>query len=309
MTLWENWVRYPQSLWLRKALFRVHRWTGIGAGLYILVMSSSGSAIVYRDELTLALSAPVIVASQGTRMPLDELKQAARRRHPEYKLTKVYEGTNPNQAVEITFERGGKSMDRLFNPYTGADLGNRLRIGFRLLLGLVDLHDNLLSGETGRLVNGIGGLCLTVLALTGSVIWWPGIRNWRRSLSLDWKAGSKRFLWTLHSVLGFWLFLFVLLWGVSGTYLCFPGAFSKTLNFFHPLGPGSHVIRAGDVGLFWLSRLHFGRFAGGFVKALWAFIGLVPATLFVTGALTWWNRVLRNRLRRWARNPKPSEAP
>ena len=57
MTLWENWVRHPQSLWGRKALFRIHRWTGIGAGLYILMMSSSGSLIVYRDELTLAFYA------------------------------------------------------------------------------------------------------------------------------------------------------------------------------------------------------------------------------------------------------------
>ena len=74
-------------------------------------------------------------------------------------------------------------------------------------------------------------------------------------------------------------------------------------NFFEPLAPASHVIRAGDVGLFWLSRLHFGRFGGGFVKAVWVVVGLVPATMFVTGALMWWNRVLRHRLRQWKRNP------
>jgi uncharacterized iron-regulated membrane protein len=302
MRLWGNWVRYPQSLWLRKSVFRIHRWTGIGAGLYILLMSSSGSLIVYRDELTLAFSrAPVIVANRGPRMTLNELRQAAQRQYPEYKLTNVYQRTNPKQAVEITFERAGKRVERLFDPYTGADLGNHLRTGFRALVWLLDLHDNLLSGQTGRLVNGIGGLCLTVLALTGSVIWWPGIQNWRRSLTIDRKAGSKRFLWTLHSVLGFWFFLFVLLWGVSGIYLCFPRAFNVAVNFFNPLAPGSHVIRGGDVGLYWLSRLHFGRFAGGFVKAVWVVVGLVPATLFLTGVLMWWNRVVRNRLRQWRR--------
>ena len=236
MRLWRKWARYPQSLRGRKALFRIHRWTGIGAGLYILLMSLSGSLIVFRDELTFAFSrAPVIVASQGPRMTLDELRQAAQRTHPEYKLTKVYEGANPKQAVEISFERGGKPMERLFDPYTGADLGNRLRIGFRVLLWLVDLHDNLLSGPIGRLANGIGGLCLTVLALTGSVIWWPGIQNWRRSLTIGQNAESKRFPWTLHSVLGFWFFLFVLLWGFSGIYLCFPTVFNMALNFFEPL--------------------------------------------------------------------------
>src|SRR5665213_617580 len=35
---------------------------------------------------------------------------------------------------------------------------------------LVDLHSNLLLGSTGRLVNGIGGLCLTLLCLTGAII-------------------------------------------------------------------------------------------------------------------------------------------
>ena len=83
MRLWEDWVRHPQSLWLRKSVFQIHRWTGIGAGLYILLMSSSGSLIVYRDELTLAFSrAPVIVTSQGPRMTLDELRQAAQRHLP-----------------------------------------------------------------------------------------------------------------------------------------------------------------------------------------------------------------------------------
>jgi len=80
-----------------------------------------------------------------------------------------------------------------------------------------------------------------------------------------------------------------------------------TLNFFDPLPPATHVIWEGDVGLFWLSRLHFGRFAGAFVKAVWVAAGLIPATLFITGALMWWNRVLRNRLSRWKRIPPPSD--
>ena len=46
---------------------------------------------------------------------------------------------------------------------------------------LVDLHDNLLSAERGRFVNGVGAICMTLLCLTGAVVWWPGINHWRRS--------------------------------------------------------------------------------------------------------------------------------
>ena len=54
-------------------------------------------------------------------------------------------------------------------------------------------------------------------------------------------------------------------------------------------------VRAGDIALYWLAQLHFGRFSGGYVKALWVVMGLVPAILFVTGAVMWWNRVLRKK--------------
>jgi uncharacterized iron-regulated membrane protein len=49
----------------------------------------------------------------------------------------------------------------------------------------------------------------------------------------------------------------------------------------------------GDALLSLMGPLHFGNFGGPFVKILWALLGLTPPLLFVTGALMWWNRVLR----------------
>ena len=46
-----NWFRHPQGVWVRKALFQVHLWTGLGVGLYIVVISVTGSVLVYRSEL------------------------------------------------------------------------------------------------------------------------------------------------------------------------------------------------------------------------------------------------------------------
>jgi uncharacterized iron-regulated membrane protein len=54
--------------------------------------------------------------------------------------------------------------------------------------------------------------------------------------------------------------------------------------------------RPGDVVLMWLTRLHFGRWRDAPVlKAVWAFVGLVPLMMLVTGVIMWWNRVLRKR--------------
>jgi uncharacterized iron-regulated membrane protein len=295
MTFVERWVRQPQGLWVRKALFQVHLWTGIGVGLYVLLISVSGSVLVYRVELFRAFSKPTIVVPSGDRLTPEDLKQAAERAYPGYRVADVWQSRNLNQAAEITLERGKGKRLRLFHPYTGEDLGNKLGAGYRVTQWLLDLHDNLLYGDNGRLVNGAGGMFVIVLCLTGVVIWWPGIKNWRRSLTIEWKANWKRLNWDLHSAVGFWTIAFVFLWGISGVYLAFARQLAPFVDYFDPINELQPAkLRRIDTMLASLSRLHFGRAYGRPVKVLWAVLGLVPLFLFVTGALMWWNRVLRH---------------
>jgi uncharacterized iron-regulated membrane protein len=301
MSAWEKWKRRPQNIWLRKAIFQVHLWTGIGLGLYVLLMSVSGSALIFRRELTRSLARePRVAPGPGPRMSEDELKRVAGRAYPDFTVTGVSLRKNPDQAAEIRLERRGKKLQRLFNPYTGADLGDSLRFGFRFVLWLVDLHDNLLAAQTGRLINAAGGIFTLLLGMTGAVIWWPGIDTWRRSVSFRWKTNPKGFNWTLHSALGFWSFAFFFMWAISGIYLSIPSAFSAAVDFLEPLNPTGRSLRFGDQFLYWLAQAHFGRFAGVWVKIVWTVVGLTPAVLFVTGAFMWWQRVLNPWLRRKA---------
>ena len=180
-----------------------------------------------------------------------------------------------------------------FDPYTGEDLGNALPLGWRVTTWLLDLHDNLLAGDTGRSVNGIGAVLLTLLTLTGACIWWPGIQSWRRSLTIDRQANWRRFNWTLHSAFGFWTLVFIFMWGVTGIYLSFPEPFMALVDYLEPFDETNFDLRVRDTVLYWFAYLHFGRFAGWPTKLLWALIGLVPPVMFITGALMWWNRVVR----------------
>ena len=61
MSTWQQWVQRPESLWLRKRIFYIHLWVGAGVGLYIVLMSVTGSLIVYRNELGRITSAVPIV--------------------------------------------------------------------------------------------------------------------------------------------------------------------------------------------------------------------------------------------------------
>jgi len=236
MAFWQQWLRRPQGVWLRKALFQIHLWTGIGLGLYVVFISVSGSAIVFRNEIYKALDqGPRRVSVEPTRLTQDQLRDIAHRDYPGYAITFLFEPKRPDQATEIWLEKGGSKQQRLFNPYNGADLGRSVPWGITTIAWFSDLHTNLLSGPKGRIVNGIGSIFITLLCVTGAILWWPGISKWRFSLFFNPKANWKRLNWELHSVIGFWTFALVFMWAFTGIYLVFPDPFQRVVNHYAPL--------------------------------------------------------------------------
>ena len=314
MNIVTGWLRQPQRVWLRRAIFQIHLWTGLAIGLYVVVLSLSGSVLVYRAEISQFVASPRATLNQkATPMTVEQLRAVAERAHPGWTVTEVHEGRYqapagggrggvrrpPDPTASIALERDGQKKERLFDPYTGADLGDYITRGELWLLWLVRLHDDLLlQRPDGPWWNGLLSLVFTLIVFTGAIVWWPGVSRWKRSLGIKVTAGWRRVNWDLHSALGFWLFLFLLMWGISGWYLGMPEPLTDLMErLSDPDGP--YGERPGDIALQWLPRLHFGRWRnpgwGTWLQALWAVVGLVPAIMFVTGLIMWWNRVVRKR--------------
>jgi len=308
-TVWQRWVRQPQKLWFRRALFQAHLWSGIALGLYILMMSVTGSVLVYSNELYRAATPePIISKGTGPRLTDDQLAEDDRRLYPAYGVLRITRARNLDQAVDILLARGDEIKRRQFDPRSGSDLGDSVPTAIWLISKLIDLHDNLVAGPAGRKVNGLGALAVLVVAMTGLAIWWPGVKTWRRSLTLHRGVGWKRFVWHFHSMAGFWSLGFILVFGVSGAYLSFPQPFQDFADWLQPPTAANAGLRVVDRVTYWLAFLHFGRINGIGIpcrgpgicdqttKAIWAVFGFAPAVMFVTGAIMWWHRVLRPRL-------------
>lgn len=306
----QGWVRHPQRTLLRKALFQVHLWSGIALGMYIFFISVTGSVLVYRNEL-LVMTTPAPLVSTATTPLLDDsaLKKAAMSAHPGFRIVRLLHPPDANRAVEVWLENDHSQIRRLIDPRTGADRGSAEALGMALVFGLMAIHDNLLAGPSGRLVNGFAALAVLLVAVTGLVIWWPGSHRWQRSLVLRRGVGWKRFTWDLHSMMGFWSAAFILVFAASGAYLCFPETVHALADCLQPMTADNAGQRLVDKVLYWLAFLHFGRINGiglpcdgpglcdQSVKAVWALFGLAPAAMFVTGATLWWQRVVKRWLK------------
>ena len=212
MSAWQQWVHRPQNTSLYRIFFQIHFLVGAVIGIYVMLMSLTGSLIVFRNELS-----------------------------------------------------------------------NRVSVEW-----VVNLHENLLAGQVGRIANGIGAALLTVLCLTGAIIWWPGIKNWHRSLTINWRANLGRISWDVHSALGFWCYIFIFIWAISGVYFAFPQLFNAFFHYFDPQDKFSDPVLAA------LSDLHFGRF-NLITEVLWSVVGLVPAILAGTGVFVCCRRIMFNK--------------
>lgn len=311
-TAWQRWLRRPQKLPLRRILYQLHMWSGIGLGLYILFISVTGSVLVYRNELMVAAT-PELYISTSTQPPLgdEELRVKALAAYPGHTLSRLHRTADPDRAVVIWLRQGDTQRERLFDPRTGADVGPAVATGVRAVTKLIELHESFLAGSTGRMVNGFGALAVMVILLTGLIIWWPGVARWRRSLRLRRGVGWKRLVWDTHSMIGIWCVGFMGVLALSGAYLCFPDTFHGLADRLQPVTDENAGLRLVDGLLYWLAFLHFGRINGigipcdgpglcdQSVKAAWALFGLAPAAMIATGATLWWNR---ERRRWWRRN-------
>ena len=277
----------------RHLLARIHTWIALGLGLYIVVLSVSGSAVVFRRELTQWLVPRTVESTEGVRLTGDTLAQALAVAYAGHAVVEVREPPRQNRPVFVSLERDGRRVDRLFDPYAVKDLGETFPPVLRAVEWLVDLHDNLLAGQTGRLLNGVGGALFMVLILTGVWLWWPGVRHVVRSLKVGKPQASRRFTLQLHSVLGICSFALLFVWAITAIYFAFPEPFEGTVDYFDD--DPSDLERPGDWVIPEVISWHFGRFGGLGVRFLWLALGLVPAILFVTGFVLWWTRPSRRR--------------
>ncbi|MEO8255750.1 MAG: PepSY-associated TM helix domain-containing protein [Acidobacteriota bacterium] len=219
----------PQSVLARRVLFQVHLWVGVLAGLYIFLVCVTGAALVFRIDMQRAIY-PDLFTPQVPGPPVNavDVMETVAREYPGERVSGVDAPTTARPTYLAYAGSGNRFRTLLLDPVSAELLGELSDQSF--LRTLQDLHFDLLAGRTGRLVNGIGAIVMLAMSATGLVVWWPGRSRWRRAFSVDFRRQWKRVTWDLHSAVGIWTVLLVMMWAVTGIYFAFPGAFRAAVN-------------------------------------------------------------------------------
>lgn len=236
MNLVRQFIRRPQQVWLRWLNFQVHLWAGLILALYLIVIGLTGSILVFRPELErLSHRSPW----QDIREPRQPAEIATVVRnieaaYPGQRITTVFAPSDdrPFFSIDVFGRRGRTTV--VADPLHGAALGE-LHEYVSWLAFVQNLHITLLVGPRGRMFNGIGGAFLLLLNVTGMVIWWPGIRSWRRALVVDFRRTWRRINFDLHRALGFWTLSIVSFWAISAIYFGWPAQTFALVNRMSPV--------------------------------------------------------------------------
>lgn len=223
----------PQPVFLRRALFQVHLWIGVLAGVYIFVVCVTGAALVFRIDMQRALHPHLFTPSSAAVADPATVLESLRAAYPADRVSGIDTPSTERPTYLAYVGRGNEFLTVLVDPATATVLGELPDRSF--VKTIQDLHFDLLGGRTGRIVNGIGAFLLLAMCVTGVVIWWRGAENWRRGLTIDFRRGWKRVNWDLHSAIGIWAAALIFVWAVTGIYFVFPARFRAAVNALSPI--------------------------------------------------------------------------
>ncbi len=236
-------VRRPQRVWLRRLAFQLHLWAGLILAFYLILMSLTGSILVFREELEgwAGLNPWRGIQSSGPQADPVAVIASVRATFPEARLISLSAPTRSNPLYIAVLQGGGRNFGTssiAIHPVTAQVLGRlprRLPSGWAWLGVVRNLHETLLFGRPGRHANGILAGFLLLINLTGIVVWWPGLKAWTRALVVNFGRSWRRVNFDMHRAVGFWTFAMVSFWGVSGVYFAWSHEVARLVDWISPL--------------------------------------------------------------------------
>jgi uncharacterized iron-regulated membrane protein len=228
---------------LRKFWLKLHFYLGLfGGGLFVL-MSLTGSFLVFYKAIDEWLNPALMTASgKGTYRPLNEIVMAAQAAGPPAGVLDGVEWPSHPHGVFLSWYKVpiGKSdqfqwYQVAVDPYTGTVLSRDREWGGYLVSFIYKLHASLLIDDVGATIVGFVAIFLLVSISTGLYLWWPRPGRLRQALTFTSTKGPIRRHYEWHKLSGFYSAIILGMLAFTGVYLEFGDYVIPIVRLFSPV--------------------------------------------------------------------------
>lgn len=202
-------------------LHSLHGNAGLIAGLFVLLMSLSGSVLVFHEEIDKA-QWPAIASKEGLPiLPIDIIYRSVQKHFPNAKISNGYRATDANEPFVITiydssYFSGKKGLQLLLDPQTAAIIGKHggsEDFSGNSMAWLSRFHNSFQLDKTGEWLLGFFGSVFLLSIITGIILYRKDILPVLLFRRNAWQRSS------LHPLIGTWALLFNLMIAASGIWM------------------------------------------------------------------------------------------
>lgn len=237
----------------RPALKAWHRWFGLGAALWLLLLALTGSVIAFYDELDRALNPDwrgVAVAGAAPKVPVDAALSKVATALPGFSPRMV---DLPEQAGHTIAMIGSMTLDGEEVPAQAfIDAEGRTVLGWRqmgvlaldrrhLMDTIYGLHVELLLGEMAAWLLGLLALLWMLDHLAALILSFPSRARWREAFLIKGRGFNLRWLFDLHRASGLWLYPATFILALTGLTLTWHEETRWVARWATPVSERLHV--------------------------------------------------------------------
>lgn len=217
---------------MKKNLYTWHCWGALIACIPLLLISLTGSILVFKPELDRWLQPDletVLIKSGDQRLPLDALYSHIKEGHKQFDLGSWEIFDNGFQADRLYLIRRGTDEwhKAHLNPYSGELLSKPAAMDHYLTDWLLDLHEKLLLKDTGVIIAAITAIIMTFLGISGLILYrnvyanffgkflYNSVKSFR---NIRWHKRQQLWMMDLHKWVGALSSPVLLILGITGGY-------------------------------------------------------------------------------------------
>ena len=203
-----------------RIVFNIHSIAGLVSGLFILLMSISGAALIFHEEADI-LQQPSFSNPSYHIISVDSCYASVQKAYPTAQISSCEMPVTPFRSFsffiyDTVFDRGTKAQEIFLHPATANVIGSRggsgdIRNNF--MSWLSKFHNSFHLGKTGEWLLGFFALIFLLSIITGLILFrkkiWP---------VLTFKKGFYTST-NLHQIIGVYALLFNLMIAVTGFWM------------------------------------------------------------------------------------------
>ncbi|PAW93883.1 hypothetical protein CKK33_10400 [Mucilaginibacter sp. MD40] len=205
----------------KKLVGKLHLILGLVSGLVVFIVAVAAAILVFEEEGRELFQREFYHVERigEHKATFKQMADTIKLHHPDFKFSSIRFKEKADAAV-IFYSKKDRAIS--VDPYTSKIISVRnLKTDFFTVV--LKLHTHLLMGEVGGAIVKANVLIFFIMCLSGLVLWLPKqLRHLKQALRIKIKAGKwKRLNYDLHSVLGFYAAIPLIIIAFTGMFFVY----------------------------------------------------------------------------------------